>query len=165
MEITVSAVGELVWDGGRHACALGRAGVTANKREGDGATPLGGFPLRIVHFRPDRLEVPVTALPTAALARDSGWCDDPADANYNRLVKLPYPARHEELWREDGIYDLIVPLGYNDDPPVAGLGSAIFLHVARPGLAPTEGCVALPREQLLALLAACDPATRLRVTG
>ena len=165
MEIRVSAAGELVWDGGRHACALGRAGVTGNKREGDGATPLGSFPLRIVHFRPDRLVVPVTALPTAALGRDLGWCDDPADANYNRLVKLPYRAHHEELWREDGIYDLIVPLGYNDDPPVAGLGSAIFLHVARPGMEPTEGCVALPREQLLALLAACDAATRLRVAG
>jgi L,D-peptidoglycan transpeptidase YkuD (ErfK/YbiS/YcfS/YnhG family) len=163
MEIRVTAAGELTWNGWRLACALGRSGVTAGKREGDGATPAGRFPLRHLFYRPDRLAAPRSGLPVKPLGENDGWCDDPADTNYNRLVELPYPASCEALWRDDEIYDLIVPLGYNDDPPVAHLGSAIFLHVARPGLAPTEGCVALPGAELLDLLVACDPSTRLVV--
>ncbi len=99
-----------------------------------------------------------------AIAETDGWCDDPADAAYNRLVGLPYPGRHERLWREDGLYDLVIVVGYNDDPPVAGRGSAIFIHAAAPGYAPTEGCVALELGDLLALAADCKAGDRLIVT-
>jgi L,D-peptidoglycan transpeptidase YkuD (ErfK/YbiS/YcfS/YnhG family) len=144
-------------------CALGRGGVRADKREGDGATPLGAFALRRLWYRADRLEAPATRLPMRTIGREDGWCDDPAAAEYNRPVSLPHAARHERLWRDDALYDLIVELGYNDGPIVPGAGSAIFLHVARPDYGPTEGCVAVARADLLRLLQAVGPETRLRV--
>lgn len=165
MLIEVSSEEWLVLGRMRLRCALGRGGVRADKREGDGATPAGRFPLRRVLYRPDRLAAPPeTALPCRPLRPADGWCDDPADPRYNRPVDLPYPASHERLWREDEIYDIVGVLGHNDDPVVPGAGSAIFLHVARPDYAPTAGCVALAREDLLRLLSACGPAPVLRVT-
>ncbi|MGB8275678.1 MAG: L,D-transpeptidase family protein [Alphaproteobacteria bacterium] len=160
--------GRLSLGGASFACALGRSGVTTNKREGDGATPAGCFPLRRVLFRADRIAPPKTALPVAALSGSDGWCDDPAHPDYNRPVRLPHPGSCERLWREDGAYDLIVVVGYNDDPVVPGRGSAIFLHVAKKdrtkeGPAPTEGCVALALSDLLAVLAKADAATELCV--
>ncbi|HXA38322.1 MAG TPA: L,D-transpeptidase family protein [Phenylobacterium sp.] len=152
--------------GGRRArCALGKAGVTpaADKREGDLASPAGVWPIRQVLYRPDRGGPPRTALPATALSPDDGWCDDPADAAYNRAVKLPCAASHEAMWRDDHLYDLIVVLGHNDDPPEPGMGSAIFLHLAREGYAPTEGCVALARPDLEELLAAARPGDALEI--
>ena len=134
-----------------------------DKHEGDGATPIGCWPMRRVLFRPDRVPPPDTALPVAALKPEDGWCDDPADPLYNRPVKLPYGARHERLWRDDEIYDVVVVLGHNDDPPRPQAGSAIFLHVARPDYAPTQGCVALAREHLLEVLRAAGPGSRVCV--
>ena len=153
--------------GARFHCALGRGGVVAAaaKREGDGATPLGAWPLRRLHFRPDRLAPPDSDVERRAIRSDDGWCDDPSDAAYNRLVKLPYPARHERLWREDHLYDLVAELGYNDAPPRAGAGSAIFLHLARPDYAPTEGCVALARDDLLRVVELLEPDSRVVVTA
>ena len=104
-----------------------------------------------------------TALPVAAIQPSDGWCDDPASPDYNRQVQLPIAASHEHLWRLDGIYDVVVVLGHNDDPPVAGAGSAIFLHLARPDYAPTEGCVAVAREDMFRLLADCETETFLSV--
>ena len=146
-------------------CALGRSGVIAAgaKREGDGKSPLGAWPIRRVLYRPDRGPKPLTALPLAAIAPDDGWCDAPADPAYNRPVKLPYPASAEAMWRQDGVYDLVVVLGHNDDPPVSGMGSAIFLHLAREGYAPTEGCVALSRPDLEALLAMAEPGAAVEI--
>lgn len=163
MQIEVFANGVLVWGGSRIRCALGRGGVTRDKREGDGATPAGCFPIREVLYRPDRLARPTTRLASRAIEVADGWCDDPADAAYNRPIRRPFAARHETLWREDGLYDLVAVLGHNDDPPVAGRGSAIFLHVAAPGYAPTEGCVAVALDDLLAILAAWEPDTTLRI--
>lgn len=153
--------------GAAYRCALGRGGVVeaAAKREGDGATPLGSWPLRCLHYRPDRIFPPPNGLPLREIRADDGWCDDPADAAYNRLVKLPYAARHERLWRDDHLYDLVGELGYNDSPPRAGAGSAIFLHLARPGYTPTEGCVALARNDLLAAVAQLTPDSRVVVKG
>jgi L,D-peptidoglycan transpeptidase YkuD (ErfK/YbiS/YcfS/YnhG family) len=147
-------------------CALGPAGVAAAaaKREGDGASPAGAWPLRRVLYRPDRRAPPSTALPVAPLDPADGWCDAPADPAYNRQVRLPYPASAERLWRDDGVYDLIVVLGHNDDPVVAGAGSAIFLHLARPGFTPTEGCVALAAADLEALLALAKPGDALTIS-
>ena len=150
------ANGQIAWDGRQARCALGKAGViaAADKREGDNRSPLGLWPIRRVLYRPDVYpNGPTTSLPAQAIAPDDGWCDAPGDPAYNQPVKLPYPASAERLWRDDAVYDLVVILGHNDDPPVAGLGSAIFLHLAREGYLGTEGCVALAREDVEALLA------------
>ena len=141
--------------GQTYGCALGRTGVSQTKREGDGATPVGRFALREIRYRADRLTMPSTPLRAAPIDLNDGWCDDPADAAYNRPVALPHGGSAETMWRDDGLYDLLVILGHNDAPPVAGLGSAIFLHCASIDidgeLGPTEGCVALARDTLLAL--------------
>ena len=153
---TADSSGILRWPGGQARCALGKSGVVTPeaKHEGDGATPIGAWPMRQVFWRADRLERPATGLPIDALIPEAGWCDDPASPLYNFPIAQPFPLRHEKLWREDGVYDVIVVLGYNDNPPIAGKGSAIFLHVARAGYSPTEGCIACAREDLLALLKA-----------
>lgn len=147
--------GVLAGDGfGPVRAAIGRSGVVAAelKREGDGATPLGAWPVRRALWRADRLARPETALVMDPIGPDDGWCDDPADPAYNRPVRLPWPGRHEVMTREDGLYDIVVVLGHNDDPPVPGLGSAIFLHCASPDYKPTEGCIAIARDDLVALL-------------
>lgn len=170
-EILVAAppgrtTGLLVAGGSRLECSLGRAGLVSVKREGDGGTPTGTFPLRALRYRADRLTAPETALPVAAMAEDDGWCDAPDDANYNRPVKHPYPASAEKMWREDHLYDLVVMLGQNDDPVVPGAGSAIFFHLAKEtdeGLRPTEGCVALRLPDMLNVLARCGPSTVMRI--
>ena len=138
----------------RLRAACGRAGTTAHKREGDGATPMGRLPLLRVLYRADRLQPPRCVVPIAPIGPQDGWCDDPADAAYNQPVRLPYPARGEKLWRAESLYDVIGVLGWNLAPVVAGRGSAIFLHVAAPGLAPTAGCIALAQPDLLTCLAA-----------
>lgn len=153
MDLLVSNPGKLQFGDHHFRCALGRGGIISDKREGDGGTPVGRFALRQVFYRADRTDPPQTCLPLSAIGPQDGWCDDPDHGDYNRPVRLPHPARCERMWREDGLYDLLVVLGYNDDPPVAGLGSAIFLHVAKPDWQPTEGCVALNLDDLRRLLA------------
>ena len=141
-------------------CAIGKAGVlaAADKREGDNRSPLGSWVMREVWYRPDVYpQGPKTALPVRATRPEDGWCDAPGDPNYNRPVTLPYPASAERMWRDDAVYDLVVILGHNDDPPVPGLGSAIFMHLAREGYPGTEGCVALAREDIEAVLAVAKP--------
>ena len=162
-DLIVHPPGVLGWRGRRFACAIGWGGVRSNKREGDGATPAGRFPLRSVLYRPDRMAPPRTALPAAPLDRRDGWCDDPAHPLYNRPLRLPHEARHEKLWRADHVYDLIVILGHNDAPVVPGAGSTVFLHVAQPDYAPTAGCIAVAAGDLLTILAGVDRRTWLRV--
>lgn len=157
--------GRVLWTGGVAACVLGRGGVRTDKREGDGATPVGVFPLRRVLYRADRRPAPATRLPVAPIAPDDGWCDDPASPDYNRPVKLPCAASREEMWRADGVYDVVVVIGHNDDPPAPGLGSAVFVHLTRPERTPTAGCVALDAPDLERLLAACGPGDRLVVAS
>ncbi len=151
----VSADGWIAWSGRRARAALGAAGIRATgKQEGDGATPAGLLPLRRVLYRADRLPAPPrTALPREPIGPRDGWCDDPASAEYNRPVRLPHPDRHERLWRDDALYDVLAVLGWNDAPVARGYGSAIFLHVARGDFRTTEGCVAIALPDLLALLA------------
>ncbi len=153
---TGTSRGIIAWRGRLAACTLGRGGVCADKREGDGATPAGSFAFRRVLWRRDRLGAPVTALPCAAILPDDGWCDWPADSQYNQPVKLPYAARHERLWRADALYDVVVILGHNDDPVVPHSGSAVFMHLARIDFGPTDGCVGLALQDLRALLSALE---------
>ena len=147
----------------RWRCVLGAGGVREDKVEGDGATPAGDYPLRRLYFRNDRLVLPKVALPARPIAEHDGWCDDPRSPAYNRLVRVPNEWSHEKMWREDGLYDLVVVVGYNDDPPEGEWGSAIFLHVARDDYSPTRGCVAFARNDLLELVALLRPGVRLRV--
>lgn len=160
MDLIVGADGWAQFGTERCRCAIGPAGFSSAKHEGDGATPIGAWSCRMLYYRPDRLSAPRTGLHAVALKPEDGWCDAPDDPDYNRLVTLPYPASAEALWRDDHVYDLIVPLGYNDAPVVPGRGSAIFLHLARPDYAATQGCVALASADLLAFLANADSASR-----
>jgi len=146
--------GRFLLRGEAFRAALGRGGVRADKSEDDGATPAGILPLRRVLYRADRGRAPACAVPVELLAPDDGWCDDTDHADYNRMVRLPHPARHERLWREDAVYDVIGVLGWNDSPVARARGSAIFLHIARPDFSPTEGCIALPESVLRQVLAA-----------
>lgn len=163
MELVVSDDGAATMAGGRFACALGRGGVVGDKREGDGATPAGVMRLVEVRYRPDRVGAPASALPVAPLRPALGWCDDPGHADYNRPVTLPHPARCERLWRDDGLYDIVVVTDHNRDPVVPGAGSAVFVHVAAAGLAPTEGCVAFSEGDLRRILRRWRPEDRLVV--
>lgn len=130
---------------------IGAAGMRRDKTEGDHATPTGSLPLRRVFYRADRIARPETTLPCEPIARDDGWCDAPAHADYNTLVRLPHPASCEALWRDDRSYDLMVVLGWNDSPPVSGRGSAIFLHLPTVS-GVTEGCIAMTEDHLRLML-------------
>jgi L,D-peptidoglycan transpeptidase YkuD (ErfK/YbiS/YcfS/YnhG family) len=134
-------------------CAIGRNGAVpaAAKREGDSMTPVGTWPIRTLLLRPDRVPLTPLRLPWRWLRPHDGWSDDPADPAYNRPVRHPHGFSAERLWRDDGLYDAILTLGHNDAPPAAGMGSAIFLHCWNEGQ-PTEGCVAIAKEELLRLL-------------
>lgn len=144
-------------------CAMGRSGIRARKREGDGGTPRGTWRLVEAWFRPDRVKRPRTGLPVRVLGPREGWCDAVHDRNYNRRVRHPYPASAEIMWRDDGLYDVGVVLDYNRRPRMRGRGSAIFVHVARDGWLPTEGCIALERRHLEKLLALIGRRTRVRI--
>lgn len=141
-----------------YRCATGKGGIRENKQEGDGATPVGSFPLRQLFYRPDRLDPSIidlishTGLPSSPLTMVDGWCDDPISRHYNQQIILPSKDHHERLWREENVYDLIIPFGYNDAPIVPNKGSAIFMHLARPDYSPTEGCLALSLEDFLDIL-------------
>lgn len=163
IRLRVTTDGLFLPDGRRARCAIGRGGLVRDKREGDGGTPIGQWPVRRVLYRPDRLEAPPCRLPIAPLEPDDGWCDDPDHRDYNKPVKLPFPASHEKMWRADGLYDLVVILGHNDDPPRPGAGSAIFMHLAKPDYGPTEGCVALSLADLRMVLAALPPGSALDI--
>jgi L,D-peptidoglycan transpeptidase YkuD (ErfK/YbiS/YcfS/YnhG family) len=157
----IFSAGEFAFD-----CALGRSGIVAaqQKREGDGATPAGRFALRGGFYRADRLALPEKLRDWfRPIEADMAWEDDPASAHYNRMIRTARGDHLERLARADGVYDIVVPLGYNDAPPVAGLGSAIFLHVARADFAPTAGCVALARDDLLAVLRQADEGAVLEI--
>jgi len=133
-------------------CSLGRNGVTSCKREGDGKTPRGRFRLMGGYWRQERLRRAGCAWRLKPIKAHMGWCDDPADANYNRPLRLPARARHEELLRSDGLYDVVLVLDHNQSPRVRGHGSAIFFHLTRNRHDPTAGCVAISRAQMLRLL-------------
>ena len=138
-------------------CCIGLHGLTLNKIEGDNCTPIGTWPFRRVFYRADKQDTPLTRLPLTKITKQMGWCDDPKDEeNYNKLVELPYLYSHEKLWRDDNIYDIIVELGYNDRPPVKGLGSAIFMHLMAKDGSPTAGCISLRKDDLLNLISIVD---------
>lgn len=140
-------------------CALGAGGIVSRKREGDGGTPRARLRVLAALYRPDRIRRPGTSLPLRPIRPDDGWCDAPGDRRYNRPVRLPYPASHERLARPDALYDLVLDLAWNRRPAIPGRGSAIFLHAARPGFTPTEGCIAVSRGHIARLVERIGPGT------
>jgi L,D-peptidoglycan transpeptidase YkuD (ErfK/YbiS/YcfS/YnhG family) len=143
--------------------ALGRSGIRANKREGDGGTPRGRYRLVRLWWRADRAARPRTLLPVRSIGKNDGWCENPAERRYNRWVPVPTGASADRLWRKDGLYDFIIEIDHNTRPRVAGRGSAVFIHVARPGFEPTAGCVALQANRLKRLLERVGPRTRIEI--
>lgn len=155
--------GILILDGRPIRVALGRGGVRANKLEGDGATPRGTFrPLRL-WWRADRHPRPATALPVRPIRPADGWCEDPSHRNYNRPVRLSADSGADRLARADHLYDFIIEIDHNTRPRTSRRGSAVFLHLARPGFGPTAGCVAMTHGAMLRLLARIGPGTKIVV--
>jgi len=141
--------------------ALGRGGIIANKREGDGGTPKGVFRPKRLWWRADRLPRPQTFLPVRAIRPDDAWCEDPASRHYNRPVRLGAGDGGDRLRRDDHLYDFIIEIDHNTSPRVAGRGSAVFLHLARPDFSPTAGCVSMTRSAMLQLLRQIGPHTKI----
>jgi L,D-peptidoglycan transpeptidase YkuD (ErfK/YbiS/YcfS/YnhG family) len=142
---------------------LGRGGIAANKREGDGTTPRGCFRLIRLWWRPDRLPRPSTALPVRRIDRALAWCENPADRRYNRPFRRSANEPGDRLWRDDHLYDLMIEISHNTRPRIAGHGSAVFVHVARPDRSATAGCVALDAKDLRRLLGRLGPQTRIEI--
>ena len=126
--------------------------MSSKGREGDHKTPIGNYHMRFGLYRADRLPHPKTKLNFRPLRKDDGWCDATDDPAYNRFIRLPLSASHEKLWREDGAYDVIIVMSHNDSPPISGLGSAVFIHVAQPDDRQTLGCIALEPDVMIKLL-------------
>lgn len=163
--VSVAADGWLTAGGRRIRCALGRGGVRNGKREGDGATPAGIWRPQAVLYRSGRIFPPRCRLPLIPVRKGDGWCDAPDDPAYNQPVRHPFRASAEHLWRDEAVYDLVVVLDHNRHPATAHKGSAIFMHICRPGYAPTEGCIALTRRDLRWLVSRMGPATTIHVRG
>jgi L,D-peptidoglycan transpeptidase YkuD (ErfK/YbiS/YcfS/YnhG family) len=143
--------------------ALGRGGIKANKREGDGATPAGRYRLVRLWWRADRTPRPRTMLPVRPITTADGWCEDPSDRHYNRLIRMSPGQPGDRLRRTDALYDLIIEIDHNQRPRIAGRGSAVFIHVARPDMTPTAGCVSMPTMTLRRLLAHVGPNTTITI--
>jgi L,D-peptidoglycan transpeptidase YkuD (ErfK/YbiS/YcfS/YnhG family) len=150
---------------GRHAVpvVLGRCGIAADKREGDGATPRGRYRLIRLWWRADRLPRPATGLPVRRIDPALAWCEDPSDRRYNRPFRRSANERGDRLWRDDRLYDLVIEISHNTRPRIAGRGSAVFVHVARPDRTGTAGCVALDAKDLRRLLGRLGPHTRIDI--
>jgi L,D-peptidoglycan transpeptidase YkuD (ErfK/YbiS/YcfS/YnhG family) len=147
------------------SAAIGKSGVSHRKREGDGASPAGAFRLERAFFRNDRVPRIATLANLRPLKRCAGWSDDTGSHRYNRPIQAGAKESHEKLWREDRVYDVIIPTSHNQRPRVLGAGSAIFLHLARPGYAPTEGCVAISLPDLRRLLPRLGRKAQLVISG
>ena len=146
---------------GQYACAIGRDGLTKNKIEGDHKTPIGEFKFKKIFYRADKLGEMIFNLPSQVIDKNCGWCDDPGHKNYNQLIKFPFSASAERLYRDDNLYDLLCVINYNTDPIVPGKGSAIFLHISKPNFDGTEGCIAIEKKYIIELSKKIDLKTKL----
>ena len=143
--------------------ALGRGGIKADKREGDGGTPRGTFQPRQLWWRADRHPRPKTHLPIRAIRPEDGWCEDPSSRHYNQAIRLEGDQGGDRLTRDDHLYDFIIEIDHNTSPRVAGRGSAVFLHLARADFSPTAGCVSMTRSAMLRLLERLGPQTQIMI--
>jgi L,D-peptidoglycan transpeptidase YkuD (ErfK/YbiS/YcfS/YnhG family) len=141
--------------------ALGRGGIKANKREGDGGTPKGTFRPRQLWWRADRHPRPRTFLPVRAIGPEDAWCEDPRDRHYNQPIRRDRARRGDRLQRDDHLYDFIIEIDHNSSPRIAGRGSAVFLHLTRENFSPTAGCVSMTKPAMLRLLQRLGPRTKI----
>ena len=163
MDIKLDKSGNIYFKNISAKASIGKNGINFKKREGDSITPTGVYPLRTVLYRPDRVQIPATLLPSRMIKFDDGWCTDPLDPNYNMMIKLPINSLNESLWRDDNLYDIIIPIGYNDNPVTANLGSAIFIHIAKKNYKKTQGCIAIKKMDLLKILRKININTKVRI--
>ena len=139
-------------DGVSFFCVFGRDGVVKEKIEGDWKTPIGTFPIRKIYYRKDKIQNIKTQTECIPLSIDDAWCDDIRKEEYNTFIKLPFEGSYENLWRDDDMYDVIIVIGYNDNPIIKEIGSAIFIHVAKENMEYTKGCLAIKKEDMITLV-------------
>ena len=144
-------------------CTLGKAGVGEKKIEGDNVTPIGIYRILNIYYRKDRLKNLNTKFKINRITKNMGWCDDPKSKKYNQLIKLPTKFGHEKFYRKDHLYDLILVLNYNMKPIIKNKGSAIFIHLARRNYYPTQGCIALSKNNLLMILNKINKNTKIKI--
>ena len=150
--IIINKSGYLKYKKLKFKCALGKAGIGKKKREGDNVTPTGTFKIVKIYYRSDRVKKISSKLRLIEITKNMGWCDDPNSKNYNKLINLPSKYSHEKLFKKNNIYNVIVVLNYNMKPIIKNKGSAIFIHIAKNNYQPTQGCIALKKNDLLKLL-------------
>ncbi len=144
-------------------CAIGKKGIGYKRKEGDLITPLGEFNIKYILYRKDRVKVS-TKLKKKVIKKNMGWCDDPKSINYNKLVKLPFNYKHEKLYINENIYDIILVLNYNMNPIKKNKGSAIFIHIAKNNFKKTKGCVAIKKVSLIKLIKKINPYTKVKIS-
>jgi hypothetical protein len=150
--IIINKSGYLKYKHIKFKCALGKSGIGKKKIEGDNITPKGTFKIIKIYYRKDKITKINSAFKLIEIKKNMGWCDDPKSKKYNQLIKLPSKYRHEKLFRNDRIYDLILVLDYNTNPVIKNKGSAIFIHIAKNNYCKTKGCIALKREDLIEIV-------------
>ena len=136
-------------EGRQIRCAIGLNGLTRDKQEGDLSTPIGTFHFNKIYYRADKLGNKKFIINSSIINKNDGWCDDQKSDLYNQYIQFPFQESAEHLYRDDHIYDIVCVLNYNTSPIIPGRGSAIFLHIAKPGFLGTEGCIAVEREALI----------------
>lgn len=161
--IYVHSDGTLYFNEKKFKCSIGLNGISTNKKEGDKKTPAGLFPIRMAMFRSDKINNIITPIDIIEILPDDGWCDEPTDKNYNRLIKLPYSNSCEKLWRHDSLYNILIVVGFNDNPAIPYKGSAIFLHCTNKYYKPTDGCIALIESDITEILALINHKTKISI--
>jgi L,D-peptidoglycan transpeptidase YkuD (ErfK/YbiS/YcfS/YnhG family) len=139
---------------GPYTARVGWNGLRANRREGDGTTPIGTFPIlpRMYGNGPN----PGMKFRYTRLRCGDWWVEDPASPVYNRFqrtgcgVRPPFKVTTPDMSKSPRAYEFLAVVGFNLNPIVPGRGSGIFLHVQV--RSSTNGCVSLPRPQLLRVL-------------
>ena len=163
MTISVKNKHSLQVDEFKFKCCIGKNGLTKNKKEGDKKTPKGIFEIENLYYRKDRLEKPITSLKCIEIEKDMGWCDDiNIPEKYNRRIKIEKKIKHEKLKRKDYKYDLFIPIKYNFNKPIPGLGSCIFIHLTK-NFKPTAGCIALQKKDFLIMLKLIKKNTKIKI--
>ena len=161
--IIVKKSGYLKYKNLKFRCALGKAGVKKKTMEGDNITPKGIFKIIKIYYRPDKIKKIKTLIKKIKIKKNMGWCDDPNSRFYNKLINLPTKYSHEKLYRNDGLYDLIVVLSYNTNPIIKNKGSAIFMHIANNSYKKTKGCIALKKEHLIKIISKIKKNTKIKI--
>jgi L,D-peptidoglycan transpeptidase YkuD (ErfK/YbiS/YcfS/YnhG family) len=161
--IIINKSGYLEYKNLKFKCALGKAGIGKKKQEGDNVTPTGTFKIVKIYYRSDRVKKISSKFRLIEITKNIGWCDDPNSKNYNQLINLPSKYNHEKLFKKNNIYDLIIVLNYNMKPVIKNKGSAIFIHVAKKKYQPTQGCIALKKNNLLKLLSKISKNIKIKI--